>query len=694
MNNNFGIHELNELLKEKLNIEEIIFPTVNQRIINHVGLEYTFENGEKFEGRMENNRMISGIYTWPDRQQYKGDFSENNNLRKGEIIFLPSDNKLTGIYNQNKETFEKCIYETDSYVYEGNIKRNKFHGNSSIQNKENESSYSLKGKYDEGKRKGNFEIINEKDGIKYKINGKYRYGKKNGNFKVYNLETNELIFDYDLSNDVIQLSENNNFKIKNIKKNIDINCIEILNKGNRLILLLGAENKIFLYDIKEEKDLSEIKFLNRCNILDILALSDKNILVCKDKNKFNLLDIKVNRNSIEAEIIAEFSGKDNSSNIFSLREIHKDLIVSGDCNNLIFWKKDFSNRNNNIIQKNNNNNKEDNNKNNNDNNNKDNNNDNNKDNNNDNNKNNDSNNNDNNNNDNNNDNNNNNNNNNIINNNIIEINNNVNNDDCNICDSIKNMFYNCLEYLNSHIFDEINNEIIYYSFNEINHIPLTRTYCFIEIKEKERDVNNIILAVAQPDNESVIIYDICYINNNININAQREIEGINTLINRKNIMTYKDNILYVGCKDSIKLIRFNNINDVQIVNNIVEGKVSFINPYRNEYLLCGINKNKSEYNFEGKLKQYEINEEEENEIVPVYENNMHRHNGSIINSIICYDTNEEYIVSLGTDKNVLVSHEKYELKEEQKNEIIPLETLGRSERIGELEPNLLIEDNI
>ena len=86
--------------------------------------------------------------------------------------------------------------------------------------------------------------------------------------------------------------------------------------------------------------------------------------------------------------------------------------------------------------------------------------------------------------------------------------------------------------------------------------------------------------------------------------------------------------------------------------------------------------------------------EEENEIVPVYENNMHRHNGSIINSIICYDNNEEYIVSLGTDKNVLVSHEKYELKEEQKNEIIPLETLKRSERIGELEPNLLIEDNI
>ena len=121
MNNDFGIHELDELLKEKINIEQIVFPTVNQQIKNRAGIEYIFENGEKFEGRMENNMMRSGIYTWPNGQQYKGDFSENNNLRKGEIIFSTS-NKLTGIYNENREAFERCIYETDSYIYEGNIK--------------------------------------------------------------------------------------------------------------------------------------------------------------------------------------------------------------------------------------------------------------------------------------------------------------------------------------------------------------------------------------------------------------------------------------------------------------------------------------------------------------------------------------------------------------------------------------------
>ena len=620
MNNDFGIHELDELLKEKINIEQIVFPTVNQQIINHVGIEYIFENGEKFEGRMENNIMKLGIYTWPNGQQYKGDFSENNNLRKGEIIFFPSNNKLTGIYNENREAFERCIYETDSYIYEGNIKRNKFHGNSSIQSKENEN-YSLKGKYDEGKRKGKFEIINEKDGNKFKINGFYRYGKKNGNFKVYNLENNELIFDYNFINDIIQLNGRNNFT--EIRKNISINCIEILNKENRLILLLGAENKIFLYNITEQRNLSEIRFSNRCNILDILVLRDNNILVCNDKNKFNLIDIKINRNCINAEIIAEFKGKDNSSNIFSLREFRNDLIVSGDCNNLIFWKKDLSNRNNNVIQNNNNANNNINN--------------------------------------------------NVINeNNQIEIENNVNNDDFNIIDSIRNMFYNCIESFDNFLNRENNNEILYYSFNEINHIPLTHTYSFLEIKEKERDDTNIIIAVAQPDNESVIIYDISYINNNINIITHREIKEINSLINRKNIMTYMDGILYIGCKDSIKLIKFNNINDIQIINNILVGNISYLCKYRNKFLLCGINKNKSEYNFESKLIQYE-KKGIENDIIPVCENNKHTHNGSIINNIIFYDNTEEYIVSLGTDKKIMISHEHYILREENNRENLSFE---------------------
>ena len=38
------------------------------------------------------------------------------NRGKGEIIFFPSNNKLTGIYNENREAFERCIYETDSYI--------------------------------------------------------------------------------------------------------------------------------------------------------------------------------------------------------------------------------------------------------------------------------------------------------------------------------------------------------------------------------------------------------------------------------------------------------------------------------------------------------------------------------------------------------------------------------------------------
>jgi len=96
-----------------------------------------------------------------------------------------------------------------------------------------------------------------------------------------------------------------------------------------------------------------------------------------------------------------------------------------------------------------------------------------------------------------------------------------------------------------------------------------------------------------------------------------------------------------------------------VVKNILTEKISFINIYRDYYLLCGIIKNKSEYNFLGKLIQYEISDE----IVPLYENRQHRHNGSIINCIIFKNNEEEeYFISLGTDKKIIVTKSIPDLK--------------------------------
>ena len=135
----------------------------------------------------------------------------------------------------------------------------------------------------------------------------------------------------------------------NINDIIFPNCIEVLNKENKLILLIGSESKIFLYDIVNQKFLCKIKFMNLKTISDILVLTDKNILICDNKNKFILIDIKIIFNKIKVKLISEFKGKENSSSIFSLRELHNGLIISGDCNNLIFWEKNYLNRNTNIL---------------------------------------------------------------------------------------------------------------------------------------------------------------------------------------------------------------------------------------------------------------------------------------------------------------------------------------------------------
>ena len=222
-----------------------------------------------------------------------------------------------------------------------------------------------------------------------------------------------------------------------------------------------------------------------------------------------------------------------------------------------------------------------------------------------------------------------------------------------IWDSIANICYNCYDNVKNIIKGENTNEIIYCSLKELYHIDLTHTYSFIEIKEKISDKNSFILAVAQPDDEIVLIYNISFIGDNININKRTEIRNVNSIINRKNIMTYKDDILYIACKDSIKLI---DINEASIINNVLFENISYINLYRNDFLLCGINKNKSIYNFEGKLIQFEI---KQNELIPLYINSQNGHEGSIIDSLIFYKNNEEYIIALGTDKKITITHSFY-----------------------------------
>ena len=595
MNEEFGLNDLNELLEEKIEVEKIFFPSVNHGPQLDEGIKYIFDNNEKFEGRMEGKKLMKfGIYKWPNGQIYKGDF-KNNNLHKGEIIFNPTGNKLTGTYDESKETFKNCIYETDKMKYEGNIKRNKLFGNSTIKNKENEPLYSFIGKYDDGIKVGEFEIINEKNDVKYKINGSYKNGKKNGNFKVYNLENNNIIFDYNFLND-IQLIEKDN--INEIKKIININCVEILNKDSRLILLFSAEKTLYIYDILLELNLGEIEIFNNGKISDILVLKDKNILISNNNNKLKLIDIKIDRrnNAIILVQNKEILITNNNYTIFSLRELENNLIVSGGNTHLIFWKKNFNFSENNIIS-------------------------------------------------------------NINNNSINQI------KEKSIWESITDVYNNCVTCVMDLINGDKDTEINTYNLEKIFEIKSSSIYCFIEIKNNKNLFieNNFMLALSQPDEKKIAILDLSFIDNIIFKNSVKHIDNINSIINRKNIMAYKDDILYIGCIDSIKLI---NINTADIIIHILPEKISYISVYKNEFLILGINKNKNTYNFESKLIQYKI--AENNKIIPLYENFQHRHDGSIINSIIYYFKNKEYIISLGTDKKINITYSDFEIKEEPK----------------------------
>ena len=619
MNDDFGLDELNELLEEKFVIEDICFPNpnFNPNAYQREGIKYIFLNGEKFEGKIEENKLLSGLYEWPNGQKFKGIFSPDNNFKRGEITF-PSENKLKMTYNEEKRCFENCTYETNNMIYEGNIQKNKLHGFSMIQSKPNELLYSFKGKYYEGKRNGKFELNIEKNNIKYKINGIYKNGKKSGNFKVINENNNQIIFDYNFINDIISIE---NDKIDIIKKDIDINCINVLIKGNNLILILAINNKICLYNLIREIYLKEFIIFPQGKILDIIVLKDNKILLSNDENKLKLIDIKIDRGNINLNIFQEFTGRDNSLKIFALLELNNGLIISGDCANLIFWKKINSINNNEIINQSGN---------------------------------------------------------------SLNINN--NNNEQSIFDSLSFLCNNCLENVLNFINGEQEIEIENYNLEKLYNINSTRIYSFIEIKNNFLEKNNFLLSVAQPDNSRIILYEFSYINDIITIINEKTINNINTIINRKNIMTYKDNILYVCCNDSIKLINISNINNIFIIKNILSEGISYINIYQNDFLFCAINIHKTAYNFESNLI---LNLIEENDIIPTYEKSQHRHNGTIINILFFNYKKKEYIISLGTDKKIIITNNIYKSLEKHN-----LNNIGEKYNILNNSDEFIINNNV
>ena len=367
---------LDELLEDDNilpELKQIKFPKKEQKIIkeNPKGT-YIFENNEQFKGRIKQEKkrlkLLIGIYKWPNGQQYLGDLSDNNNFTKRGTIIFPSNNKLKGNFIMRENKIKSAVYETATRKYEGTFVNYKLDGRFIIKNKENTPHYLFKGGYSNGRRQGNFileKVINEKI---LQTTGTFDKGKKNGIFKVY-LKTSEeekiLIYEKTFFNDKIVYTYPDIEKIEN-KKNIlfdeqlhyKICCLTTIQYSeNKIFILLGSYENILIFDINNLNTPRPILIFKKADVNDILQLKDGKLLFCSSENNFKLiepiffeeeeeeikeesaLETKTNSAGDDIKVIQEFKGLNTSKSIFVMKQLTNGLIASGDCENLILWKK-------------------------------------------------------------------------------------------------------------------------------------------------------------------------------------------------------------------------------------------------------------------------------------------------------------------------------------------------------------------
>jgi len=353
---------IDKLLKEDNKLQTILIPTVNNSIESQSGGKFIFKNKETFQGKMlKNNMLIEGIYTWPNGQIYFGGFNHNNLFnQKGKIIF-PDKSELIGTFDGKNNIIDKAIYNTDSRLYQGAFKNNKLHGKFIIKNKDGCPHYLYIGNYYNGAKHGKFTLEKSYHHEKYKITGNYKEGIKYGEFKIYKIsQTKEKLVDnikfpiYEPKDKDLIENKNLNF----IESRNKINCMKIINDK----LLISSYENLIIYDINNKDNEirlnKKILIFRNEDINDFIQTEYKTILLCSSKNNFKLIELELDeRNNSylyttmsansDFHLIQEFKGLENSKNIFCVVELSNNMIVSGDCENIILW--DYININNNNI---------------------------------------------------------------------------------------------------------------------------------------------------------------------------------------------------------------------------------------------------------------------------------------------------------------------------------------------------------
>ena len=383
--------------------------------------KYDFQNGESFKGRIINGILQKGKYTWKNGQVYQGSFNSLNQFNGRGLITFPDLSTLSGIFTDN-EIVKRGVYKTKEKTMEGTFYKNNLHGkfiiysndfnkkkilknldnnddgieedNDNNNNNDNKIyKYKFIGEYYKGVKNGKFYLEKNLDKYHYVITGTYNKGKKNGEFSVKETNFNKYSMEgkyvngkrdwkfniTDYSGEIIEKYYDQGLNIpppykgvkieeKNCliqKEEFEINCVTIIERFDKNIMILGIRNKISIYDFyKNNKVITFYKKINifsKGEVNDIIETIDKEILICSSEAKIKLIKLNFNftknlstastfSNTInqDYEVIQEFKGLKESKNIFVLLELKNSCVVSGDCENIIIWEKNTGQNNNHL----------------------------------------------------------------------------------------------------------------------------------------------------------------------------------------------------------------------------------------------------------------------------------------------------------------------------------------------------------
>lgn len=574
MNNKYTKEDLDKILIEDNELQRILFPSYNPE-----------QNNEVFEGKIYDNNIKKGKYTWKNGQIFFGTISENNKfIKKGKIKF-PNNDELTGNFDEENYTITKATYTTSTRIYQGSFSKNKLDGKFIIKNKEYDENnnkiehYIFIGSYSNGIKQGKFTLEKEYNNKTIKVYGVFDKGKKNGIFKIFELtkENNDikenLVYSEEFFNNFNKSQLIETKKYFDYKSNNKIFCMEIFEESSNIYLLLGSTEELLIYYINiDEKTIQFVRnifLFNRSDIYDIIKLKDNRLLLCSSNNYFKLIELSFEDKNIitsnlnttttienDFKLLQEFRGEPNSKSIFCLYELSDELIASGDCENIIIWKK--------------------------------------------------------------------------------------------------NLINDYIEGSKSHsnLDKEFNNFYLNpYELTILDKKKASHTYSMLKINNNS---NNILLAVAQPDSKSINFFEIKMKEPYI-----KEIEiiyRVDSIPNRKNIMTYfKDNLI-VGCKYKIIVI---DVNRYELIYDIyINEFITYIDNYSNDFLLLGIMKNKDQIDYEGYLSQKILSDDPKKKgkknIMCISDLKEYKFEGNIINSCKYNFNNKEYIITIGTDGKILV----------------------------------------